>query len=95
KNYVSRMPDEEHKKYKTLIRGLDLLIKKDKLGKKNKNGLLIGEPLPWKNNNKVNYKTVQLHDNFLDIFNKTCIQFVENKQISHGELHLVLQNLFN
>ena len=95
KNYASRMPEKDQNAYKLLIDGLMLLVENGKLGKKNKNGLLMGESLPWEKNNKVNYKVDQLHASFLDIFNKTCLHFVESEQIFQKDLQSILKNIFN
>jgi len=94
KNYVSRMPAKDQQAYKALIDGLTLLLKNGKFGKKNKKGLLMGDPLLWKVNHGISKKLDQLHDNFLGIFNKTCILYVENKQISRDHLQLVSEKLF-
>jgi 3-hydroxyacyl-CoA dehydrogenase len=95
KNYVSHLPDLEQNKYNELIIGLELLIKYGKLGKKNRNGLLMGDPLPWESNARFSKEVSPFIENFIDIFNNTCRQFIDNNQIEKDELNVVLKVLFS
>ena len=95
KNYVSRMSDVEQKKYEALIGRLTLLIQQGKLGKKNKNGLLMGEPFPWQQNEQCSEDLNQLKQRFYKIFENTYKQFIESKEIEKGELKNVLETLFS
>jgi 3-hydroxybutyryl-CoA dehydrogenase len=95
KNYVSHLPDLEQNKYNELIIGLELLIKYGKLGKKNRNGLLMGDPLPWESNTRFSKEVSPFIENFIDIFNNTCRQFIDNNQIEKDELNVVLKVLFS
>ena len=95
KNYVSHLPDLEQNKYNALVVGLELLIKYSKLGKKNRNGLLMGDPLPWESNTRFSKEVSPFIENFIDIFNNTCRQFIDNNQIEKDELNVVLKVLFS
>lgn len=95
KNYVARMPVVDQKNFERLITGLDVLIKMEKLGKKNKNGLLIGDPIPWQQNDQCSEAMDQLKQRFFRIFKNTCQQFLEFKQIKKEELKNVLETLFS
>ena len=95
KNYVSHLSDLEQNKYNELIIGLELLIKYGKLGKKNRNGLLMGDPLPWESNTRFSKEVSPFIENFIDIFNNTCRQFIDNNQIEKDELNVVLKVLFS
>jgi 3-hydroxyacyl-CoA dehydrogenase len=95
KNYVSRMPDGGQKEYNVLIKGLETLINMGKLGKKNKNGILIGDSLPWQTNILLSEKSDQIKRIFSQIFKNTNQQYIEKKQIQKDELDIVLKSLFN
>ncbi len=95
KNYVSRLPDLEQNKYNALIVGLELLIKYGKLGKKNRNGLLMGDPLPWELNDQLSKQLNQIKENFIHIFNNTCRQYIDGKQIEKEKLNAVLKVLLS
>lgn len=95
KNYVFRMPIEKQENYNPLINGLNTLIQKGKLGGKNKNGILIGKPLPWKSNDRFSNEANHLEKKFIDIFTNTCRQFIDSKQIQDDELKHVLKVLLS
>lgn len=91
KNYVSRMNKKDQKEYQVLIEGLKKLIHDGKLGKKNKNGLMIGKSSSLNKNYGMKNKV----EDFSQILNETCLRLIENKQITQNDLHIVFQNLFN
>jgi len=94
KNYVSRMSEKDQQAYTALIAGLTSLIKNGKLGKKNKNGLLMGEPLLWQQNKPDPTQIEKVNKNFAKIFDKTRQQFLESHQIEKDALEKVITILF-
>ena len=95
RNYVSRMSAIDQKNYEGLITGLEALIKIGKLGKKNGNGLLAGDPLPWQLNDPCLKDIDPLKQRFSQIFINTCQRFLESAQIKKEELKNVLDTLFS
>ena len=95
KNYVSRMSAIDQKNYEGLITGLEALIQIVKLGKKNRNGLLAGDPLPWKLNDPCLKDIDPLKQRFSQIFINTCQRFLESTQINKEGLKNVLDTLFS
>lgn len=95
KNYISRMSDEDQNKFDPLIDGLDVLIEKGKFGKKNRDGILIGDSLPWQSIDLLPEKSDQLKERFSDIFINTCHCFVKENQLKKVELDHVLKSQFS
>ena len=90
KNYVRRMPETIQADYSTLINGLEKLLSLGKLGKKNKNGLLFGQPLPW----PVKHSGDDLSNHFLYLFINTCKTFIKKDLISLISLEKILSSIF-
>lgn len=95
RTYISRMAEELKIDYQPLDERLRLLTGNGKLGKKNKNGLLIGDPLPWKvkKHNESSQRKLDKHFGYL--FINTCSNFLNYEQIKLGELNLVFDSLYN
>jgi 3-hydroxybutyryl-CoA dehydrogenase len=94
KNYVSRMPLDEQNNYDKLIEGINVLIQDGKLGKKNKNGIMMGDPLPWNGTTYLSKEYDKIRNKFSGIFNNTYYEFIERKKIQKGELDIVLKSIF-
>ncbi|MEJ2054020.1 MAG: 3-hydroxyacyl-CoA dehydrogenase family protein, partial [Calditrichaceae bacterium] len=95
KNYVSGMPVPEQEDYRILISGLKKLMQTGKLGKKNKNGILIGDSLPWEVDKDLMENKILLQDKLNNIFKKTCSRFVREKQLNAKELDEILNMVYS
>lgn len=95
KNYVSRMPLNEQRNYDGLLEGLNILVQKGNLGKKNKNGIMMGNPLPWEKVNSLSEQSDQIKKIFSDLFRNTCQHFINGRQIGKNDLNTVVSTLFN
>jgi 3-hydroxyacyl-CoA dehydrogenase len=95
KNYTERYKGSKDTNFENLIYGLNQLLTMGKLGRKNRNGLLVGDSLPWKTDLNKTYNEQELEDHFKKIFMITCSNFLADQQFSEKELNLVLNNIFN
>lgn len=94
KNYIARMPVDERKQYGFLVNGLGILVKNGKFGRKSKNGILMGEPLPWKVNDELTKELHFVENAFVSIFQDTCRKFVQGNQMNEDTLDKTMHNLF-
>lgn len=93
-NYRSFSAHHASVDFNGLIAALDQLLAMGKLGAKNKNGLLIGDPLPWPT--QENHKKL-LHSSgkhFKQLLVDGCRNAIQQKTISKEQLFLVLDRLF-
>ena len=81
--------------FNTLISSLDQLLKMGKLGTKNKNGLLMGDPLPWPLNENNKKKLHSLHKQFKQLLEDSCHEVIRQKKISKEQLRMSLDRIFH
>lgn len=95
RNYVQRMPSAEQTDYAQLIESLAVLVGMGKWGKKNKNGLLCGDPLPWQEKKNALIGAEAMKNCFQDLFINTCIRFLKSKQLTTQDLNILLSSVYN
>jgi len=81
--------------FNILISSLDRLIKMGKIGAKNNNGLLMGNPLPWleKENNKKQLHS--LRKQFKQLLEDGCNEVICQKKIPAQQLDICLDRIFH
>jgi len=89
--YVGRMPEDEASDYDALRLGLDQLVAMGKMGVKNRNGLLRGEPLPWEGDTTLRS---DFGESLAALFLNTCDRFVDCREIGENDLKTALDGLF-
>lgn len=94
RNYQNRMPQREAKDYTPLVDGLSQLVALGKCGRKNKDGLLQGSPLPWRSQRHESADMEALSKSFLYIFINTCYHFLESEYLDQTGLDLALSRIF-
>ena len=92
RNYISRMTEHQQHEYTPLTSGLKEMIRLGKLGRKNKNGLLTGEQLPWPVT--VQASPEEIHRRLIELFIGTCRQFLTENTVSESDMHLILSFVF-
>lgn len=92
-NYLSRMPASEQAGYAHLRDGLRQMVAANKYGRKNGNGICIGEPLAWQRNGR----SFSRHDWDIlqNMLRLTCDLFVADGQFTEDALSLALTSVFN
>jgi 3-hydroxyacyl-CoA dehydrogenase len=95
RNYAQRMPSVEQKDYVQLIESLAVLVGMGKWGKKNKNGLLAGEALPWPEKKETPILAESIKNCLQHLFINTCIRFLESKQLTTQDLNILLSSVYN
>lgn len=93
KNYAKQFKTNTEPDY--MIEGLQTLIDSGKMGKKNKNGLLIGEKLPWTTNNASNINEDKLREKLKTKFLETCSKFVSKKLLTIEDLDTICLAVYN
>jgi hypothetical protein len=91
RNYLHRMDADTASDYEPLTQGLSTLLEQGKRGKRNGNGLLLGDPLPWGDGK---HAPEDLNERFLYLFVNSCLSSVETGEISHSDLDFVLKQIF-
>ncbi len=91
--YSRSRPGEASSDLISMVQALDRLILLGKKGRKNRDGLLMGAPLPWHGQ-----QGVPSYDGLADIFTATfrnrCRQALDEAEISAGDLALVFDRVF-
>ena len=95
RNYVQRMPPAEQKDYVQLIESLAVLVGMGKWGKKNKNGLLCGDPLPWPEKQETPILAESIKDCLQHLFLNTCLRFLESDQLTKQDLNILFSSVYN
>jgi len=93
-NYVQRMAAGLAADYAPLEQSLKQLLDMGKRGAKNRDGLLLGQPLPWPSAPDARPGPDALHKNCLYLLINTCYHFLESGQLTESDLVLVLNSLF-
>lgn len=91
-NYITRMPENIQDTYHPFINGLEKVLNIGKRGKKNKNGLLLGDPLPWPVTKQDTDEKTGIR--LLQLFIDTCRTFIKTNQITKADLDSVLSTIF-
>lgn len=94
-NYVQRMPPAEQTDYTQLIDSLAVLVEMGKWGRKNKNGLLCGDPLPWLEKQETPIDAESIKNCLQHLFLNTCLRFLESKQLNRQDLNILLSSVYN
>lgn len=93
-NYLGRLPPEEAQGCADLPRALRELLAAGKLGRKNRDGLLSGAPLPWPARQRTRDEEQALGRGFAALADATCARAVESGAIGRDDLKLALSSLF-
>jgi 3-hydroxybutyryl-CoA dehydrogenase len=92
-NYQARMTPDQAGAFAPLAQGLEVLRSAGKLGKKNRNGLLVGATPPWE---MLRSGDVELLSNkLLYLFINSCYHFLRTAQVTAPELNMILQSGFH
>jgi len=81
--------------FNTLISSLDQLVKMGKIGAKNRNGLLMGTPLPWLKKEKNKKQLHSLSKQFKQLLEDGCHEVLRKKAIPAQQLKLCLDRIFH
>lgn len=95
-NFMSRMAREAAAQYEPLRDGLRKMLELGKLGRKNRNGFLLGEQLPWTPSDDGGARPLDegLADRIRCLFVNTCFHVLERELLSPEKLALALASLF-
>jgi 3-hydroxybutyryl-CoA dehydrogenase len=92
RNYLSHFTLYDPVDFLPFTDGLEQLLAVGKKGKKNNNGLLIGEPLPWER--CVHSLPDDTGKKLQETFYNTCELFIAGGQMTKEELNAALTNVF-
>lgn len=95
-NFMGRMDDQVASLYEPLRDGLRQLLDLGKLGKKNKDGFLMGSELPWsiRDESEGDLEYGIVGDRLRCLFVNTCFHAIERDLIASEKLTLALTALF-
>lgn len=71
------------------------LIRHKKLGKKNRNGLLMGTKLPWSEKKKNERQFEVLARSFQKAIQRGCVLARQSGEISKGQLRVICEEIFH
>lgn len=94
-NYQHCHTDLLNPDYDGLITALEILLRRNKLGAKNKDGLLLGKQLPWPQKEKTKEELRKLHKQFKKLLYDGYLQAIKQDMISTKDLHLALDGIFH
>lgn len=92
-NYTERLGEAEARLYEPLIRGLSRCLELEKRGRKNRDGLMVGAPLPWPVS-EVEPSRAELSERFRALFLNTCQHALELGLLKDDQLDMALASLF-
>jgi 3-hydroxyacyl-CoA dehydrogenase len=93
-NYCRRLPSDQARRYAELIAALRELLAAGKRGRKNRDGFLTGEPLPWGLEAAPRGSAAALAHDFRTLTVQTCVRAIEAGEIGAGDLDLAFSSLF-
>jgi len=94
-NYCRRLPPGEAQDYAELGETLRALVASGKRGKKNRDGILSGAPLPWALSAPAPENAAELTDDFRALAANTCTRAIESGDIAAEDLQLAFSSLFD
>jgi len=94
RHYLRRMPVEQAVEFAPLEEGLGELLGMEKLGAKNRDGLLRGGPLPWDTTPKDKETLAEIGRRLNGLLINTCCAFLESGQMTCASLDLALRAVF-
>jgi 3-hydroxybutyryl-CoA dehydrogenase len=89
RNYLSRMGDDEAAAHGPIVDCLDAMVRSGKCGSKNRNGFLVGEPLPW----PASQAPVRSAEVFHHLFLNACATAADEGVLKPREIDLILSSL--
>jgi 3-hydroxyacyl-CoA dehydrogenase len=91
--YLSRMNEKTAHSYLPLVTGLEELISQGKQGNRNRDGLLNGSPLPWKQKPPSDC-TISLSHHFLLLLLNTAHEFIQSQHLSSSHINHIFTAIF-
>jgi 3-hydroxyacyl-CoA dehydrogenase len=93
-NYAGRLGEGEARLYAPLRAGLARCLELGKRGRKNRDGLMVGAPLPWQVRSAAAPSPEALSQRFRALFVNTCHHALERELLGPAQLELALASLF-
>lgn len=93
--YTNYLETEILPAHEEMLQILEDLIKCGKKGKKNRNGLLVGAPLPWGNNQQENHSLTGWETMFAEKLRSRCRYALIRGEISKKELEIVFNRVYH
>jgi 3-hydroxyacyl-CoA dehydrogenase len=90
RNYVSRMTALQAEAHAPLVQCLEVMVRGGKLGNKNKDGFLVGQPAPW-TASQAQTRSAQA---FRLLMMNACASALDDGLLDARELALVLSSLY-
>lgn len=92
--YTSSIDPEDLPNHEIMLETIDQLVQLGKKGKKNKDGILMGQALPWDEKPHDQTLSAELASLFFQKLQTRCIQALDRKEITPEELTKVFTRVY-